>query len=464
MEYFTFKVKDLTGFVIFETDFTLKEFLPQISRVLASLGDNAYLSDLLQNCKIVITPHYEGTPKSGVFILPQTDASTQQEQDEVLRISPDEIPEEPYNPSSSYVTDPYNSEQFCRSCEGCPTRNYCSELHQKVMLDPDAQLRNEPVHYFTIRVESEQGDRLYQQDFSGQIIQDFGVQIFQHLIRTGDMSTKIPDQHWIEIFVHRDGTPRINPAILSQPKIRAYRVVLDDMPEERMVQAEQAPPHPPGMMVNWDQVEAKQDQEDLNITFISTEENKLDTKAMPSLEESHPIGTISKTDLHIFIRQSVVDTLKKNIQGVDSKHDGVLIGNAYIDATDNRPFVEIVGMISEPAASHTVGFTLDYALWRLVEKRLTEEFPGNQTIGWYRVKKLNTPSEVMYTTENYNIIYKARLEQIILLSEEHFVHETFFREIWQIGLLADSEKGTLHFFQRKGKEIVECSGYFIVNN
>lgn len=468
MEYFTFKVKSPTGETIFETDFTFKEFLPQISLTLKDLGAYTYLTELLQNCKIIITPHYEGTPKSEVFLLPQTDFLPQQGNDEVLRISLDEIPEKPYKPPL-YTLDPYKYEQSCYSCEGCPMKDWCpeqgevklSELHQKISLDPEAPLSNESVRYFTIRVESDQGERLYQQDFSGQILNDFGVRVFQHLLDRGQLPLKFSKGYRVEIVVHREGTPQINPVLSSQPKLRAYRVVLHAMPENSITEPEQAPP---GMMVNWDQVEAASEQEELDITFISTEENSLDSKAMSELEEVHTVGTVSKKDLPIFIKQSVIDTLKNSTQVADTKQDGVLIGNAYLDTTDNRPFVEILGIVSKPAEPVApIGFTLDYPLWRLVEKHLSEEFPGSQSIGWYRIKKLYTSSGYMYTTGDYDVIYAPKRSRAFLLSEEEFVHKTFFQENWQIGLLVDSEKGKLHFFQWQGKELVECSGYYIIN-
>jgi len=137
------------------------------------------------------------------------------------------------------------------------------------------------------------------------------------------------------------------------------------------------------------------------------------------------------------------------------------VGNAFFAPSGERPYVEIVGIIpATDALGETTALTLDYHLWRQVEERLANEFPGQRTVGWYRSHILGQTRVALYTGRH--LIQAGAGERLFLLKEEDFLHQNFFREAWHVGLVIDPIEDRYRFYQWQGETIIECPGYFVV--
>jgi hypothetical protein len=469
MAYFTMQFRAATGEVAFETDFTTHELIPLVRHFLRSLTPYREADVHLAGHRVIVTPHYEGRPNSKVYVAPEIAKLVQppaagNDGGDLLQISEEDLDvyapvsyadefEAYYNPGTSHL------------CVDCPERQRCpgsgrqTETGEWILLDPAAPRSNEPIIYFTLRIESSEGRFLYQCDVPLSYFQLFVNLTARLLDEKGRLPLPASGNLRADIIVRYEGQPRIDPVL--SPKARP-RVVISDQPPR----VSSRPPMdssrplteagPPRRLVDWDSLEEKEsEQPEFEIKVLPTEPEPLAHKPTP--EHAEAVGTISDSQILIFMRRSALQSLQSQ-KDLRTEAGGILVGEVYLRPADDRPWIEIVGALpavdgrGEPAS-----MSLDF---NLLQDRLNREFPGRHAVGWYRFHLLGNTRVSVYDGRR---LYTAGIgERLLLLRDESFMHQSFFPQPWHVGLVIDGIDRTSRFYHRQGEEIVGCDGYMLV--
>jgi hypothetical protein len=469
MAHFTLKFRTNGGEVFFETDFTVHELIPLVRQVLRSLGTRPDLAADLPSYRAIVTPRYEGQPRTKADVTrnivypaprPVVTDSTPDSATDLLQISEQDL--EVYAPVS-YLEEllAYYNPGSSHLCLDCPERQRCpgsgrqteNDVANWIALDPEAPRTNEPLVFFTLRIESRERKILFENDFPIGAF-DFLVKMTARLLEGKD-SVRLPASRTFqgEVIARYEGQPRIDP-ILS-PERRPRMLVRTDppAPARRAAAAE-----PPRRLVDWDSLEERGGAApDIDIKVLPSEPEPLDHKPTPAPEHTQEVDLVGDPPLLIFLSRSVQQALEAAKKDLRSEIGGVLVGEAYLRPTDDRQWVEIVGLLPAINGSgEAASLTLDF---NLLQERLNREFPGHRTVGWYRFHLLGNQRVSVYYDRH---LYMAGVgERLLLLKEESFMHRNFFPQPWHVGLVIDGIEGTSRFYHRRGDEIVGCDGYML---
>jgi proteasome lid subunit RPN8/RPN11 len=139
---------------------------------------------------------------------------------------------------------------------------------------------------------------------------------------------------------------------------------------------------------------------DRSIRWFSRHENKVDPR------------------VHVFLAQSAYQKCVEHAAS-DLAHEvgGVLIGTAYIDTKQPRPYIliqDILPALYTNSGQAHVTFTQDTMVY--LHNELEARFPGKRMVGWY------------HTHPRFGIF---------LSSYDSWLHQNFFRDPTQIALVID---------------------------
>lgn len=472
MTYFTLKFRNAAGDLLFETDFTLHELIPLIRHTLRSLAHAPELAESPIGYRAFLRPCYDPLPKRSpakvsppeAVALPSppaiADGSLLQILEEDLdNLAPvsfvDEL-EAFYNPGTSTL------------CLSCPERQRCpgsgkataTDLADWIMLDPEALRSNEPVNYFSLRIEALSGRVLYKSEVRLRSLQFF-VSLVLILLRESSRPLRpqtLGDR--AEIIARFEGQPRVAPILLSatRPRVslRSNSTIAQPLPE------------PPRRLVDWDRLEETEpnarpelprfptgslpepDPVDLEIKVFPTETDPL-THQPPPPSELLPGTQVDPGSLPVFLHRTALHDLTKQRTKVFSEAGGILVGEAFLDPSNGRPYVEVVAAL--PATDERgdwVKVNLDSHFLRQIQERIDREFPGRRTIGWYSFHLLR----VTIRTAGSMVTAGVLGEPLGLLEEEVFLHRNFFPQPWHLGLVIDTVDSFRFYHLRDGTMVI----------
>jgi hypothetical protein len=481
MPHFTFRIRDGAGGpggpggdLLAEIDLTLHDLIPlvrHLTRRLAAGGRGQELAGY----RAVVTPRYGGVPLEQDLPAAVVASDAPPAPDEPLRISEQDLDvhgqvsyreelEAYYNPGTSSL------------CTDCPERHRCpgSGLHLEapvgewIVLDPAAPRSKEPVAFLTLRLESAQGALLYQRDFRLVVLRFFLLLVMRLLHRAGRLEVPASGLLQPEIIVHHDGQPRLDPLLVpeNRPRIlaRARPLVAT---AGRSSEADGR-----RRLVDWERLDAGAGGEgdeppDLDIKILaSAEPAPLARRPPPGSERVEEVGAVDGSPLRVFLSRSVLGALQADRRtlraDLGGEVGGILVGDAFLDADGDAPWVEIVGAI--PALDELgkpVKMTLDFHLLRPLEERMSQDFPHHRTVGWYRFHRFGDRHLLVQAGDR---LLAADLgERLLLLPEESFMHRNFFAQPWHVGLIIDALSGETRFYRRDGERVVACSGYHLLD-
>ena len=467
MAHFTLKFRTDGGEVVYETDFTLHELIPLVRQVLRSLGTHAELARDLVAYRAIVTPRYEGQPRMKaeatraiVHPAPRPVAAegAPGNTTDLLQISEQDV--EIYAPVS-YLEEllAYYNPGTSHLCLDCPERQRCpgagrqveNNIASWIILDPEAPRTNEPLTFFTLRIESRERKILFENDFPiGSL--DFFIKLVKLLKGKDSLRPLESGTFQGEVIARYEGQPRVDPILAPERRPRLLARTEPPTP------ARAAAPEPPRRLVDWDSLEERGEAApEIDIKVLPSEPEPLARKPTPGPEGIQEVGLVGDSPLLIFLRRSVQKALEVASKDLRSEIGGVLVGEAYLRPNDDRQWVEIVGLLPAiDGQGEAASLALDF---NLLQERLNREFPGHRTVGWYRFHLLGSQRVSVYYDRH---LYMAGIgERLLLLQEESFMHRNFFPQPWHVGLVIDGIEGTSRFYHRRGEEIVGCDGFML---
>jgi hypothetical protein len=408
MGYLTLKIKNLSGGLIYETDF-LTDVFEQIVRNV--------LFELVNKKKISAVDPYQA------WIIPRYDDS------------PD-----------------YDGETFITSEETKEDIKYGEKVpvSQLGIQFDDSSVTDTPVKYFTLKLRVQNRDFIYyRKDFHPIQLKNFIDFVIGMLIHKGKLVTT--DDFSSEIIARHGDTPRIDlnlykrvvsiPSTLAQANIKSYSTGL-------------------GGTGKYDDVEGISDL----ITLESEEQQaatEIKVKEISTYHIREEIGKVSDDDLKIFIRKEAINRLNKETRPsvkLGKELIGVLVGDVYRDPGTKEMFVEILDII--PAEKARSGFTyavLDNKTLNEINDLLNDKYPGKCNVGWYHTHLIKM-IRLSQDKGDYNFKEAAAT---FFSSDDYFVHQHFFKQPWHVAIVVDPDVRQMLIFQWKKGQIVTCGGYYI---
>jgi hypothetical protein len=458
MAHFTYRLRAASGEALGEADFTLHELIPlvrHLARLLAARGDGREIAGL----RAVVTPRYGGVPAEETYI--KTGDGTPELPDaprERLQISRRELDAEAPVSFAEELAAYYNP-GGSRLCTGCPERRRCPgsglplerSVGDWIVLDPAAPRSNEPIAFFTLRLESPEGERLYQQDFRLLVLRFFLSLMTRLLERAGRIRLPAAGGVLGEIIARYEGPPRLDPILAPESRPR-----LVFLPPAAPV----ARRGEPGArrLVDWERLDRDalaEEPAELDIKVLASEPAPLGHRPAPAPDRVREVGTLDGSPLHVLLRRSVVEALAAACRAsrfeMGPEAGGILVGEAYLRSGDDLLCVEVVGAIpATDGLGQPSRMTLDYHLLQPVQEQMGRDFPHHRTVGWYRFHPVAGGPE--------------GADPLVPLAEEAFMHRNFFPEPWQVGLIFATPSGKARFYHRQGEGIAACSGYLLLDD
>ncbi len=135
---------------------------------------------------------------------------------------------------------------------------------------------------------------------------------------------------------------------------------------------------------------------------------------------------------YIFYSEFAMKKAIKHVLGdTDNERGGVLIGQAYIEEIERFEFIVIEDIIeAQYAVSNYYKLEFNHKTWIQIDNERNRRFPDRQVVGWYH----SHPGH-----------------GIMLSDPDIFIHESLFKESWQVALVLDTKKNRGGFFSWIGK-------------
>jgi hypothetical protein len=480
MGYLTLKIRNPGGDLLFETDVTLHEFIPFVRQMTRSLASHPDLAANPTGYRALLKPCYDLRPKNRPVAEPPREAVTPApplpaQEGSLLQISEEDL--ETYAPVTYFEElSAFYHPGSSSLCLSCPERRRCpgsgragtTDLSGWIELDPEAPRTNEPVKYFTLRIEALGGKVLRESELRLQKLESFVALVSQLLRETGRLTRPATGTNRGEFIARFEGQPRVDPLLSPSDRPPAYfsRPSVQPKPASE----------PPRRLVDWDRLEepdpsarreplglqssssSEPDPVDLEIKVFPTETDPLTRRPPPPSELLRGAPT-DPEQLPIFLHRSVFHDLNEQRSKVRSEVGGILVGEAFVDPVNGRSYVEVVAAL--PATDERgewVKVNLDSHSLRQIQERIDREFPGRRTVGWYRFHLLR----VAVRTAGSVLTADIYGEPLRLLEEEVFLHRNFFPQPWHLGLVIDTVEGALCFYHLRDGAIVTSGGFRLV--
>jgi hypothetical protein len=466
MGYLTLRIRRVTGDLLFESDFTLHELIPLVRHLTRSLGHDPDIAANPIGYRVFLTPCYGALPKVSAAATPWKITTSPSPpppvgEGSLLQISEEDV--EVLAPVS-YLEE---LEAFYRPgtsglCLSCPERLRCrgsgaagaTDLAGWIELDPEAPRSNQPVTYFQLRIETLGGRVLHASDVRLGKLQLF-VSLVASLLRdAGRLDLPRDAGIRIEVIAHFEGQPQIDPLLLRAGRVQAS-------PRSVAILA-QPLPDPPRRLVDWDRLEEPEaqaspvpapvadtapapDPVDLEITVFPTETDPLERRPPPASEPA-PRSRPGPEHLPILLHRSVIGELDAQCRSLRSEAGGILIGEAFLDPANDRPYVEVVAALpARDEQGELMKVNFDSHFLRQIQERIDRDFPGRRTVGWYHFHLLR----VAVRTTGAVVTAGFVGEPLSLHDEEVFLHRNFFPQPWHVGLVIDTIDGGLCFYHQR---------------
>lgn len=177
------------------------------------------------------------------------------------------------------------------------------------------------------------------------------------------------------------------------------------------------------------------------------------------------VGSRQRGDLRILLKRQAFDQLW---QIADSTSDalfsvgGILLGDLCVDK-EQKQFIDISALIAIDMSQEKGA---EFLSLRTSPERLRNIFPeirerglNKERLGWFYVHLLRPKKSHRFDLPSL-LSKRASIFADFTRLEREF-HQTFFPEIWQVALIADTDSRLITFYQYRKEGIEPCQGYYL---
>ena len=465
MPYFTSRFFSHDGRLLAETDFGQRELVPMVRHLTRRLGALPDIGSQLEGYRAVIVPQSAGRPRRGTYFVHPADNSKGlgnvvqllEHEVEALTATYDEELDAFYRPGSS------------RLCSLCPERSRCPGSGLVGAFDPGdwlvfghtASREPKPVLYLTVTIDTATSQPLCEHDFPLSNLREYLNIVARLLQAEGRMPVVPGNRIYSEILYFCEGEPRFDPAISPAKLERAWRSSPADLPPST--------PKPTYRLVDWDKLESASPLEtpgamlDIPIRVLESNSQPLPISSPPASGRVERVGLAGKIgEPAIYIHRKAWNQLLAIGTYIQVEAGGLLVGEPFMSPGDMVLSIEIVASV--PALDERgeqCGLSLDHQTLRKVQEQVERNHPGHRAVGWYGYHLLGEQRVTLRATDrDYIAGLGARL---FLSGEERFLHQSFFPEAWQVGLIIDAIAGGLQFYFHDKQEVASTAGFYLVD-
>ena len=300
---------------------------------------------------------------------------------------------------------------------------------------------SEPLRHLTLRWHSADRNLVYQQDLSvAAMFQSFVNLAVSHLLEQGKLAEG--ENFKYEIFARDQGLPTIDQELMSP------------MAATTTVSPSPAPIQPL----------SERPKRDFQIAITGKTALVVPKPKSPSSYDGvEAVGPLKAGELRVYLHRNAWLSLRSPAKISLEKQvevAGILVGGVFTDDS-GETFVEVAEAIPAPEAQGDFyKVKIDSEVWRGLIEKVNLQYPdsGKVLVGWYHthlISKLNmAPSAAASGGMQAS-------RQTFLSSDDVFIHDNFFLQPWHVALVLDLSRKQDVFFHREGRQLVECSGFFL---
>jgi hypothetical protein len=149
-------------------------------------------------------------------------------------------------------------------------------------------------------------------------------------------------------------------------------------------------------------------------------------------------------DLKIFIKDTAIDDIKAYLSSDKSRElGGVLVGNAYLDESNNIFLVISDIVIAKYTEANLTRLTFTHNTWEDINNKIEKDFSEKSISGWFHSHPGHT---------------------VFLSTYDKFIHENFFSGDFYVAYVFDPVHNEEGFFYNKDNNLVKANSFYIYSD
>mgnify|MGYP006285940195 CR=1 FL=1 len=173
----------------------------------------------------------------------------------------------------------------------------------------------------------------------------------------------------------------------------------------------------------------------------SKNKKKHTTQSIKSLPQNiFHMGEVGREGIKVYIQQAVYKEIQKfTLNKTTNESGGVLLGDVLYEL--GKTNIIVSGFIEAKNCDATpTSLTFTHDTWNYIHKENNKNFNDKKIVGW------------IHTHPDFGIF---------LSDYDKFIHNSFFKEPWQIAYVIDPVRNEEGFYYWDNDSIEKCSGFYI---